>query len=254
MTSAFRQTVTALAALLAVSTVHAIPETRTSPTGGTLPAAVTEVGGIVLDLTGANGVRVVTQLAASSLFVGSPLASNNPLLIGTQTGFDAGILSALGGGLSAVSVRLSLFDGDSAPGNFDFNDNTFRLDGVSIGNFSSVPTYRTKPSGTTLISTTNGFGNDILSTGFFSSTNASFLSSLFTNLGDGSLAYSLNDIDPGDQFYDFTQGIDGGLINVGTGPIVVPPLNPVPEPETYALMMLGLAGMGAVARRRKSKQ
>ncbi len=254
MTSAFLKTVAAAAAVLAVSAAHAIPQTRTSPTGGTLPAAVTEVGGIVLDLTGSNGVRVVTQLAASSLFVGQPPASQYPLLIGTQTGFNAGILSALGGGLSAASVRVTLFDGDSAPGNFDFNLNTLLLDGVSIGNFSSVPTVQTNGTGTTLINSTSGFGNDILSTGFFSSTDASFLSGLFTNLGDGSLAYRVNDLTAGDNFYDFTLGVDGGLINVGTGPVVVPPLNPVPEPETYAMMMLGLAGLGVVARRRKSKQ
>ncbi|MBX3634332.1 MAG: PEP-CTERM sorting domain-containing protein [Rubrivivax sp.] len=28
----------------------------------------------------------------------------------------------------------------------------------------------------------------------------------------------------------------------------------VPEPETYALMLLGLAGMGAVVRRRRAQQ
>src|SRR4051812_14081315 len=46
--------------------------TTTSPTGGgqALPSGVTEVGGIVLDLVGTNGVRVVSQLPASSLYVG----------------------------------------------------------------------------------------------------------------------------------------------------------------------------------------
>lgn len=33
--------------------------------------------------------------------------------------------------------------------------------------------------------------------------------------------------------------------------LAVVPLNPVPEPETYALMMLGLVGLGAYTRRRK---
>lgn len=35
--------------------------------------------------------------------------------------------------------------------------------------------------------------------------------------------------------------------------LAVVPVNPVPEPETYALMMLGLAGLGAYTRRRKQR-
>lgn len=35
-----------------------------------------------------------------------------------------------------------------------------------------------------------------------------------------------------------------------TPPPVEPPTNPIPEPSTYALMLLGLAGLGVVARRR----
>jgi hypothetical protein len=254
MNPVLRQTVAAVVAALAVSAAHAVTETRISPTGGTLPNAVTEVGGIVLDLTGTNGVRVVTQLAASTLFVGSPSAANNPTLIGTQSGFSAGVLGALGGGLAAASVRVSLFDGDSAPGNFDFNNNTLLLDGSSIGNFSAVPTVQTNSTGTTLINSTNGFGNNILSTGFFSSSDATFLSGLFASLADGSLAYAVNDSDPGDQFYDFTQGLDGGLVDIGTGPVVVPPVNAIPEPETYALMLAGLGFLGAVARRRRARK
>ena len=35
--------------------------------------------------------------------------------------------------------------------------------------------------------------------------------------------------------------------------LVVVPANPVPEPETYAMMLLGLAGLGAYTRRRKQR-
>ena len=41
-------------------------------------------------------------------------------------------------------------------------------------------------------------------------------------------------------------------INEAGDPIPVP-TNPIPEPETYALMLLGLAAVGAVSRRRKSR-
>ncbi|MBK9347843.1 MAG: PEP-CTERM sorting domain-containing protein [Burkholderiales bacterium] len=38
---------------------------------------------------------------------------------------------------------------------------------------------------------------------------------------------------------------------VRTGDVL---LAPVPEPETYAMLLAGLGVMGAVARRRKAKQ
>src|SRR5262245_24529980 len=70
--------------------------TMTSPTSkGELPSDVTAVGGIVLDLVGVNGRRVVSQLPASSLFKGDfnsgvPVAfRGNPGTIGIQSGFTA---------------------------------------------------------------------------------------------------------------------------------------------------------------------
>lgn len=41
---------------LGVSTALPTPFTRNSPAGGPLPSGVTEVGGIVADVIGANGV------------------------------------------------------------------------------------------------------------------------------------------------------------------------------------------------------
>jgi PEP-CTERM motif len=224
---------------------NATPFTKTSPTGGALPVAVTEVGGIVLDLKGLNNNRVVSQLSAASLYVG--FASSNPQVIGTQTGFSPAVLAALGGGLQSASVRVTLFDGDTAPGNFDDGDNNFFLDGINFGNWSSVSTQRTSNDGLTLLSSGTGFGNNILSTGFFSTNNAGLLASLFTNLGDGSLVYSLDDVDPFDNFYDFTQGVAGGLVNVGQPPVVNPG---IPEPSTWAMLIAGFGLVGGMMRRR----
>jgi hypothetical protein len=55
-------------------------------------------------------------------------------------------------------------------------------------------------------------------------------------------------VNPGDNFYDFTQGLDGGLIDVGQGPGVVG----VPEPLTMSLFGLGLVGAAALRRRKKA--
>ncbi len=241
----------AVAALAAATGANATPFTKTSPTGGALPAGATEVGGIVLDLKGANGNRLVSQLSAASLYEG--FANADPLIIGTQTGFTPALVNALGGGLQSASVRVTLFDGDTASGNFDFNQNLFFLDGISLGDWSAVATQETASDGVTLLSSGFGFGDDILSTGWFTLSGAGNLASLFAALGDGSLVYSLSDVDPFDNFYDFTQGVAGGLINVGQPPVVVPPATGViPEPATWAMMIAGFGLVGGMLRRRRT--
>jgi hypothetical protein len=236
---------------LANAPAQASTFTRTSLTSaGALPGAVSEVGGIVVDLVGSNGTRVVTQAAASSLFQG--FAPGNPLTIGTQTGFSPAVIAALGGGISQASVRLSLDDGDTAAGNFDFNDNTFLLNGISFGNFSSVQAQNTNSTGAALAAglSGGGFRNNLLDTGFFFSNNATTLSQLFTSLSGGNIVFGLNDVDPRDNFYDFTQGIDSSLVNVGTGPVVTPGTQ-VPEPFTIIGTIIG--GTAAFRMRKKLK-
>lgn len=203
--------------------------TRTSPTGGAVSPGVTEVGGLVLDLIGLNGVRVISQLAASSLYIGffdsgTPNSyQGQPGTIGVQEGLTPAVLAALGGGLASVAVRVTLYDGDTAPGDFDYlNQNTLLLNGVSLGDFSAVATQQTSSDGLTLQSSTSGFGDEILSTGWFSTTNAATLAALFASLSAGTVTYQLSDIDPYDNYFDFRQGVDGGLINVGQAPNISP--------------------------------
>jgi len=245
----------ATAATAAIMTVamatagNASPFTMTSPNGA-LPGGVTQVGGLVLDLKGTNGNRVVAQVAASTLYVG--FANANPLTIGSQTGYTAA-LAGLGGGLTAASLRVTLEDGDSGPGDFDDgNQNELFVNGFSFGFFDDVATEWTDGLGATIAAGT-GFGDSILSTGFFSIANAGDLAALFASLtGTDTATFTLFDIDPYDNFYDFTQGVDGSLINVGTGPVIVPPTNGVPEPITLSLFGAGLAGAVAMRRRRKA--
>jgi hypothetical protein len=206
--------------------------TLTSPTtGGTLPPDVTPVGGIVLDLVGKNGVRVVSQLAASSLFMGfydsgTPVAyQGNPGTIGIQTGITQTVLNSLGGGLSDVAIRISLYDGDTGPGDFDDTAQNFLLlNSIRIGDFSDVITRETSGDGLTVLSRNadGGFRNDILDTGFFHSTDPSFLSAFYNSLTSGQVVYQLDDTDPNDNFFDFTRGVDGSLINVGQAPNISP--------------------------------
>jgi len=177
----------------------------------------------------------VSELPASGLFrgtfdSGSPVAfRGNPGTIGIQSGFTAATLAALGGGLSDVAVRLTVFDGDTAAGNFDFHDNTLLLNGVVLGDFSDVATQETTQNGQIALSSNpgGGFRNDKLDTGFFHSTDSGFLSAFFATLtSKGTLTYQLRDVDPFDNFFDFTQGLDGGLVDVGRTPTVenAPPI------------------------------
>ena len=104
----------ACAIALAAGSASASVFTSTTPTGfDATSVGASTVGGIVVEAVGTNGARVISQLAASSLYVGfydsgTPVGyRGNPGTIGVQTGFSSSVLSALGGGSSPFrSVSL----------------------------------------------------------------------------------------------------------------------------------------------------
>lgn len=249
-----KTTFMALVGAAAIGAASSTSAATLSPTSaGELPGAVSVIGGIVVDIVGLNGTRVVTQTAASSLFVG--FAGSNPLTIGTQTGLDNSVTSQLGGGIAEMSVRVTLDDGDTAPGDFDDGENDLLINGIVFGDFSAVNTVETDSVGNVLSSGT-GFGDNDLDTGFFFNDDAGVLASIFAAIdASDEISFGLDDVDPFDNFFDFTQGIDGSLVNVGTGPVVTPPTPPnpaaVPLPAAGWMLIAGLGGMAAVGRRRK---
>ena len=72
--------------------------------------------------------------------------------------------------------------------------------GTNLGNFSAVTTQETDGMGNQISTNSGpGFGDSILDTGFFSTTNASTLSALYAQLltastGDQTLRFQLNDL------------------------------------------------------------
>lgn len=245
----------AVALGLGAAAAAATPFTTTSPTSaGAVPSRITTVGGVVLDLIGSNNARVISQISASDLFsglafTGTPVAyQGNPFTIGIQSGFTPAVVAALGGGISEMAIRFTLFDGDSKLGELDHNQHTLQVNGIDFGNWSTVNAQQTNGSGTIAGSMSGGgFRDDILDTGWFYNNHAPTLAAFFATLGSGTVTYSLLDNTPDDNRFEFTRGMAGGSMNVRPPPTAT---NPVPEPASLALLGLGLAGLAAMRRRR----
>jgi len=212
--------------------------TTISPAGGQLPRGASVVGGIVLDLIGSNGQRVLAQLGAgANLYKDTPgnLPTQPDIIIGTQDGLTPTVLAALGGGLSKVAIRVTLFDGDTSIQdvppvpqiNQDYNENTLLLNELNFGNWSPIETLTTDSIGNVIAGTTSniGFFNQELDTGWFIADDPALLSSFYASLvSTGEVVYKLRDSDPGDNFRNFQEGLDSSNISGNNSPkgVIIP--------------------------------
>ena len=122
--------------------------------------------------------------------------------------------------IQKISITMTLDDGDTASGNFDFNDLFLSLDGIATG------------------IALNGFANnqELTLTIMGVPTNAGAIHNALTT--DGLLVATFTDDDPGDNVLP-------GIGTVNTTLSIT-----VPEPGTLAIFGLGLAGLGFARRKR----
>ena len=221
--------------------------------------------GSTATLTLANGILLTSGSAALPLsntvneFTRVPGSGSNAALSalsGTGTN-DANVLSFrfnVAAGQTSISAQF-VFGTDEFPTQAVTDIFGFFVDGVNYAKFASGE----------LISNTSGNPTNFIDNpvgGGLYGIEYNGLTRVFTVTGllgtandDGSHTLSIGVADTTDSRFDsgvFIAGLAGGTTSGGGGIVDNPTVPAIPEPETYALMLAGLAAVGAVARRRKA--
>ncbi len=215
-----------LVCFFAVPATFATPYTETVPNGnGPIPITYPPVGGTMFVLIGANGniyyqfVNPSTQFQGFQ-FTGNPAAfRGNPFQLGPTQTLNCGPTACIdyfGGSIIEGYARLTARDGDACPGNFDFNDVFFEVNGIRVGSFSGRPANsveRTSRDGATSIGFEDCFrnqGSNETSTGWFDLTPVPGLLNNILTVGSTTPFVFDDDgsANRGDNFWFFRDGND----------------------------------------------
>lgn len=205
--------------------------------------AATMVGVLAGGIPGGSGVGIdfnpVPDLAGAASLRITTTASNlrfnvNPGSIGTTVDGNINGATTFLDGLAYTNN-----DRDPATGTMLF--------GIGGGNLYQVTTPN---AGTTVLIGALGFASSIGATGFDVSglTGASYAS--LTNPASGLSSFYTINLATGAATLVGGFGAGVGLVRDITA-FAQAPVVAIPEPETYAMMLLGLAGIGWAARRRR---
>jgi len=228
----FLAKVLAFACMLLLGTVlpqsaWATTFTETVPNGnGPIPNTFPPVGGTMFVLIGVNGNIYYQFVNPSTQFrgfpgTGTPTAFQGiPVFqLGPTQNLNCGTVSCsdyFGGGIAEGYARLTVRDADACPGNFDYQDVAFEVNGLpvaSLSDLSAGSVERTNFAGTSTIGTEDCFrnqGGTETSTSWFDLPN-NVLSNI---LSTGGTTPFIRDDDTGanttrgDNFWFFTDGDD----------------------------------------------
>ena len=192
----------------------------TSPVlgGSTLPISVPPIGGVIYDFIGLNGVRLSASISANNLPVFS--SQNNTSTLLNTTTISARSLSALGGGISELGVRITISDGDTEPGGSWVNTSFLSFNTVAqVVDLSATQTFTHNGSGDVGANAIQpGYPNQQLATGWSLVTDATKLAAIYTSLvsGGGKLDLNWQQVGTGGNALDFKAGINASLLSFPT--------------------------------------